>query len=189
MVVRAVNGIRRTNVSSASRASSADVALLIRRLYTGTAHARQSARQSLVALGGPAIGPLTDILLDPKQDWEARWEAAKALGEMGTSAVAPTLVRALEDPDFGVRWVAAEGLADLGRAGLPALMRGLIERPNSIWLRRRAHQALRMLAERGHRELVAPVLAALEGTEPQATLPIAAERVLAQLTRTENRVA
>jgi HEAT repeat protein len=124
---------------------------------------RQLARRSLVAIGEPALEPLTAALRD--RDLNVRWEAAKALGEMGDPTAAPALVRALEDKAFGVRWLAAEALISFGRDGLAPLLRALAERPDSPWLREGAHHVLRFLANRGLQSLVGPLVATLERVE------------------------
>ena len=129
-----------------------------------------------MTLGHPAVGPLIP-LLDDGHD-HVRWEAAKSLGEIGDPAVAPALVKTLEDRDAGVRWLAAEGLIRMRRAGLPALFHALIERPDSVWLREGAHHVLHALAKHGLADRVSAVLAALEDIEPEAAIPAAARKAL-----------
>jgi HEAT repeat protein len=137
---------------------------------------RQNARAALVALGAAAVPRLVEALACSSD--QVRWEAAKALAEISSPAAAAALVRALEDDNGGVRWVAAEGLIALGREGLEPLLRALIERSHSPWLRQGAHHVLRMLARRGYEQVVAPVLAALEGAGPALEAPIAAVQAL-----------
>ena len=117
---------------------------------------RQHARELLVAMGGPAVKPLVELLGDPEQ--VMRWEAAKALGEIADPRAARGLAMALEDTDFEVRWLTAEGLIALGRRGLPELMEVLIRRPQSMWVRQGTRHVLRELAGKGIGDLVAPVL-------------------------------
>lgn len=136
----------------------------------------QNARAALVALGAAATPRLIEAL--ERAGDRVRWEAAKALVEIGSPTAAAALVRALEDDNGAVRWVAAEGLIALGAEGLEPLLRALIERSDSPWLRQGAHRVLRALAVRGHRRDVAPVLAALEGVEPALEVPIAAMQAL-----------
>jgi HEAT repeat protein len=144
---------------------------------------RQTARRSLVAVGEPAVGALVGALNDKKA--YIRWEAAKALGEIGSPKAAPALVRALEDGGFGVRWLAAEGLIALGREGLPPLLQALIERPDSTWLRDGAHHVLRVLADRGLHDLVAPAVVALDSLDPELDIVTEAHSVLEALGREE----
>jgi hypothetical protein len=137
--------------------------------------ARMSAREALVAIGGPAVPALTEALVNPIR--HVRWEAAKALGQIGDPAAAEALVRALEDEIFGVRWLAAEGLIAVGRQGLKPLLQALIHRSDSDWLRQGAHHVLHELARAGLEE-VRPVLAALEDIEPSIDVPPAARTAL-----------
>lgn len=145
--------------------------------------ARQRARYSLVAIGQPAVPALIKALTDPSG--QRRWEAAKALGRIRDPSAAPALVRALEDQDFGVRWLAAEGLISLKRAGLPPLLQALAKHPDSVWIREGAHHVCRMLVDHDLHDLVAPVMAALDGIEPVLEAPRAAQAALKMLTHSD----
>jgi sporulation protein YlmC with PRC-barrel domain len=136
---------------------------------------RVSARESLVAIGGPAVPALVEALGNPNR--HLRWEAAKALSQIGDPAAAEALVKALEDELFGIRWLAAEGLIAVGREGLKPLLRALIQRSDSDWLRQGAHHVLHELARTGLEE-VRPVLAALEDIEPSIDVPLVARTTL-----------
>jgi HEAT repeat protein len=153
-----------------------DIGSLIAALASPDRVTRQTARETLVAVGHPAVGPLI-ALLDDRHD-HVRWEAAKSLADIGDPAAAQALVQTLEDRDAGIRWLAAEGLIRMRRAGLKPLFQALIERPDSPWLREGAHHVLHALAKTGLAEGAMPVLDALEGIEPSATLPSAARRAL-----------
>jgi HEAT repeat protein len=126
----------------------ADIGSLVAALASSDRVTRQNAREALVALGHPAVGPLI-ALLDDRND-HVRWEAAKSLSEIGDPAAAEALVRTLEDREAGVRWLAAEGLIRMRKASLPPLWpevrailyRALIELPDSQWLREGAHDVL-----------------------------------------------
>jgi HEAT repeat protein len=142
--------------------------------------ARQRARHSLVAAGHPAVPALVEALTDPNT--HRRWEAAKALGAIRDPAAAPALVRAMEDEDFGVRWLAAEGVIGLQSAGLAPLLQALAEHPERVWIREGAHHVCRMMVDHDLHDLVAPVLAALDGVEPVLEAPRAAQAALEALT-------
>jgi HEAT repeat protein len=142
--------------------------------YDGVA--RQHARRALVAIGGPAVASLIEALADPNDD--VRWEAAKALGQIGDPVAAEALVRALEDKSSGVRWLAAKGLIALGREGLVPLLRALEQRSDAEWLREGAHHVLHDLARGDLEGVLSPVLAALEGIEPTMEVPWAARAAL-----------
>jgi HEAT repeat protein len=140
---------------------------------------RQRARRSLVVLGALAVPSLTRALNDPSD--HKRWEAAKALGQIRDPVSAPALVHALEDRDFGVRWLVAEALIALDDKALAPLLEAMTRHSASRWLREGAHHVLRMLADKDLHDLVAPVLAALDGVEPVLEVPQAARAALDEL--------
>jgi len=152
---------------------------------------REHARWQLVALRDLAVFPLIDALEDP--DWHVRWEAAKALHDIGDARAAPALVRALRDRRFGVRWLASDALIALREAGLAPLFGALVHNGDSIYLRNGAHHVLSDLS-RGHVgrdvvDVIKPVLKALEGMEPSITVPMAASKVLEELPKRVRRGA
>jgi len=129
------------------------------------------------------VGPLVKTLAS-KKHW-IRWEAAKALGQIGNPAAAEALVRTLEDEMFDVRWLVAEALVTVGREALVPLLHALVERADSEWLREGAHHVFHDLA-RGKSDLsgvLQPVLAALEDIEPVLEVPLAAKEALNKLAR------
>lgn len=138
---------------------------------------RRQAREQLVAMGGVIIPVLLTALMDPSD--QVRWQAAKVLGEIGDPAAASGLVKALEDEAFEVRWRAAEALATFGCDGLIPLLQALKQHSGSVYLREGAHHVLRALAAISTlKDLVTPVLAALETVEPVMTVPVAANAAL-----------
>jgi HEAT repeat protein len=163
----------------------AAISSLITALASDEGRVRESARRRLVHLGRPAVRPLMKALAGG--DAHTRWEAAKALGYLADPDAAPTLVRALQDDEFGVRWLAAEGLILLGGDGLEPVLRALIKRSDSVLLRQGAHHVLRALAKSGFREVLRPVLAALDGLEPWLQVPLAAEDARDALARTRKQ--
>ena len=141
---------------------------------------RQGARAALVALAQRAVPGLLTALMDVSG--ETRWEAARALREIGDPVTAPALVRALEDENFDIRWIAAEGLIALGQDALNPLLEALVRRPSSRWLLKGAHHVLDALDKQGVlEEREQPVLAALEANEPALSVPPAAESALVAL--------
>lgn len=137
---------------------------------------RLRARRKLVVVNGPAVPMLVRMLSSPVR--LERWEAAKTLAEIADPRSAAALVRALEDDDHDVRWVAGEALVAVGRDALRPLLEALMERSDSLWLRKRSHYVLGGLRERHGIEEVGPVLRALEGPAPEEGVPIAAWRLL-----------
>jgi HEAT repeat protein len=128
---------------------------------------RHKARRALTFIGKRAVPDLIPLLRDPNDD--VRWEAAKALSEIIAPGAAPDLVATLDDHNYGVRWLAAEGLIAIGQDALPPLLKSLTERSDSAWIREGAHHVLHDLADKDLRvkNLAAPVIAALEGIEPE----------------------
>jgi HEAT repeat protein len=130
---------------------------------------RVKARHALVALGKAAVPSLIEALKG--EHYLMRWEAAKALGEIGDPGAAPALVKALEDEAFDVRWLAGEGLIKMNIKGLKPLLQALEHRGDSALLREGAHHVFHDLAKGGLRKFLSPVLAALEALEPAGELP------------------
>jgi HEAT repeat protein len=155
---------------------SATIVSLVADLASQDELVRTEARQTLVGMREPAVSPLIEALRDPRS--QVRWEASKTLGEIANPTAAPALVRALRDDEFGVRWLAAEGLIALGPRGLEPLLRALIGRSDSVWLRQGAHHVLHDLAKGELKETLQPVVAALQGLEPSLEAPRAARTAL-----------
>jgi HEAT repeats len=157
------------------------VATLVAELASDDGPTRERARLALVQVGSPAVPLLVEALGDRRQ--QVRWEAAKALVQIADPAAAAAFVGALEDREFSIRWLAAEGLIALERAGLEPLLRALIERPDSFYLREGAHHVIHDLHHRGGplKPVLEPVLLALDGTEPGLAAPWEAERALGAL--------
>ena len=137
---------------------------LINTLSSHKDKAREGARHTLVAMGKAAVSSLIEALTN--KNTLMRWEAAKALGEIGDPETAPVLVKALEDEEFDVRWLAAEGLIKMNIKALKPLLEALEHRGDSVLLREGAHHVFHDLAKGGLRKFLVPVLAALEALEP-----------------------
>ena len=137
---------------------------LINTLSSHKDKAREGARHTLVAMGKAAVPSLIEALKN--KNTLMRWEAAKALGEIGDPETAPVLVKALEDEEFDVRWLAAEGLIKMNIKALKPLLEALEHRGDSVLLREGAHHVFHDLAKGGLRKFLVPVLAALEALEP-----------------------
>jgi HEAT repeat protein len=137
---------------------------LINTLSSHKDKAREAARHTLVAMGKAAVPSLIEALRN--KNTLMRWEAAKALGEIGDPETAPVLVKALEDEEFDVRWLAAEGLIKMNIKALKPLLEALEHRGDSVLLREGAHHVFHDLAKGRLRKFLVPVLAALEALEP-----------------------
>ncbi len=146
-----------------------DIMYLINALSSYNDLSRVEARKALVAMGSQVVPFLAEAL--KHRDTLRRWEAAKALGEIGDPKGAPALVMALEDEEFDVRWLAAKGLIEMNVKGLKPLFQALIERSDSALLREGAHHVLHDLAKGELRVYLVPILIAMEDMEPTVHVP------------------
>ncbi len=142
---------------------------------------RQRARETLVAVGEPAIPSLVALLANSQV--RLRWEAAKALTEIPDPAAIPGLVSLLADPKSEIRWLAAIGLINLGNRSVPHVLQALTEQAESKGFRDASHHVLHDLSERNVvvREILAPMLAVLGETEPAGVISSRAEMTLHEL--------
>ncbi len=91
------------------------------------------AYDELVFVGEPVVPQLSEILADPEAG-NARWMAAKALGQIGSAECALVLLGALDDPWFQVRRLAAEGLGFIGDPGLRTALEELAANDPYLYL-------------------------------------------------------
>jgi HEAT repeat protein len=163
--------------------SQQDIEMLISELSCDDIIRCQTARRSLVSMGHKAVPALSEALKS-SQHW-VRWEAAKALSQIGDPESTNTLVRSLTDKEFDVRWIAAEGLIFIGEKAVVPLLKALATNPKSTWLREGAHHVLHDMDKGEWTEALLPVMSALEDGVPVLTVPLAAEKALDEIM--ENR--
>jgi len=145
---------------------------------------RQKARESLVALGKPAVSSLNQALQNSTAD-QVRWEAAKALGEIVDIKSIPPLVKALEDSNSDVAWLAAEALSKFKKTAWPPLLRALMKNgSNSVLLHRGVHHVLLNQNEHGFNDLLATLMNALEPNAVPESAIIAANEILKRMKAT-----
>lgn len=161
--------------------SQSKIDTLITTLETSNGKAREEARHALVQM--KAVPALISLLANGNDN--ARWQAAKALAAFHEPNVAAALVGALQDENDGVRWLAAEALSHMAHDGLRPLLHALIDHSGSSDLRHGAHHVLRQMVAMRRYEALQPVLDALDGYEPQLTVPIAAYHALEALELTD----
>jgi HEAT repeat protein len=142
---------------------------------------RIKARRQLVDYKSRAVAPLIKTLSN-KNDY-VRWEAAKALSQIGSPASIRALLRALEDNMFDVRWLAAEGLIRIGEKAVVPMLKKLVKHSDSFWLREGIHHVMHDMNKGKFREVLKPVLVALESNEPSLTGPLAARAALNTLVK------
>ena len=144
-------------------------------------------------LGPTAIEPLLQALKHRKS--RVRFEAAMCLRDIGDRRAIDGLVEALADRTFEVRWVAAEGLINIGRPVIPVVLRALMERADSTWLRDGCRHVLSHFAgldlraayhvehhpawvDFDLRDVLSPVTQALEQPGAASRAPVVAVRAL-----------
>jgi len=152
---------------------------LIMTLSSDNDSIRKEARQSLVAIGSPAVPALIEAL--KQKDDHVRREAVKALCEIDDPELAPALIKTLEDEEFDIRWLAAEGIIGLGMNGLKPLLQALIDHGDSPLLLEGAHHVIHYMAKGGLRKYLGPVLSSLEGIGAAVKAPNAAFHALEML--------
>ena len=119
---------------------------------------------------------------DSRQDPREREQAIYYLAEHPSPRGIQTMVRLLEDDDFGVRWVAAVGLSRVGEAALPELLEALVD-PHRVAdprLREGAYHVLHYNFSPMVSELAWDLMKALKGSAADITTLEAASRVLAR---------
>jgi HEAT repeat protein len=166
---------------SGSNVAKPTIKSLIADLASQDGVVRVKARLQLVAYKKRAVAPLIKTLSN-ENDW-VRWEAAKALSQIGNPESIQALLEALSDKKFEVRWLAAEGLIRIGRKAIVPLLEALVKHSDSYWLRQGIHHVLHDINRGNIRKVLRPVLAALEGPEPSLEVPQAAQAALAALAK------
>jgi HEAT repeat protein len=156
-----------------------DIDELINQLTSRQFALRRHARETLVRMGERAVPSLIKSLSG--RNSQLRWRVAKALIEIGDPRAADALVACLDDKDAGTRWVMAEAVIALGRDALAPLLRALIARSDSFAVLEGAHHVLHQLPRGPDREILHPVLIALEGPAPADAAPVAAAEALEKL--------
>ncbi len=154
-----------------------DTTSLIEQLGDVDGFIRMHAREILICTGKPAIPQLLYALTSSQS--QLRWQIIKVLEGIQDPASAAALVSCLKDDNAGVRWAASDALIHLRRGALVPLFRALVLDYDSLWLRQGAHHILHIFRDAGALnpdELA--VFDALEGIEPTASVPWAAEKAL-----------
>ena len=100
---------------------------------------RKSAEDALANIGKPAVGPLTEVMNNPDENFNSRESAIGALGKIGEPAVEP-LIQALDNLDLELRAGAAYSLREIGEPAVDSLIQAL-ENDNPQ-VRARAAEAL-----------------------------------------------
>jgi hypothetical protein len=157
-----------------------DTQSLIKQLSSSDGFQRLQAREALTCIGKPIILELLKTL--SIANIQLRWEIIKVLEGINDPTTIPILVQQLKYDNAGVRWAASNALIEMGRDSIPALLEALLHDFDSLWLRQSAHHILHVMKDDGKLyDEEEKVLTALEGVEPSAAVPWAAERALEAL--------
>ena len=141
---------------------------LIKELGSSNGLARLQARETLVAIGEPALGSLVELLGDSEA--QLRWEAAKALTEIPEPAAIPGFIALLADRRSEIGWLAAVGLINMGSRSVPYVLQALTGQAGSKAFRQACHHVLNDLAKRNTvlQGILAPVVDVLGNVDPDA---------------------
>jgi HEAT repeat protein len=153
-----------------------DISALINDLSSKDGIKRHKARIALVEIGAPSVEPLVKALGDRSQT--ARWESAKALGQIMDPRSIDALVKALQDRLFDVRWLAAEALIAIGDKSVKPLLQALIDYPGSEYVREGAHHVLHDLRGGQYGDILGPVITSMEDATFTLDVPLHARKAL-----------
>ena len=162
-----------------SKPESTNVDSLIVDLTCDVVTRCQNARRALIKMGSTAV-PILIQALNNKNQW-VRWEAMKALSQIGDPTATEELIKLLEHKDFDMRWMAAEGLIAIGRNALPPLFRALIDHSDSTWLQEGAHHVLHDMRRGDLDKILKPVMKSLESVGASSEITVEAEKALQQI--------
>ncbi len=155
--------------------------VLIKLLENTDDKERRKARKSLVNMGKKAVLPLS-LVMENSNVYKARWEAAKALGEICDPRSIPSLVKALNDKESDVAWLAAKALQKFKKAAWPELLNSLVNQGAvSVPLRRGAHHIFHKQHSKGFSDLLDDLKKSLENDTVPESIPVAAYKLLSSM--------
>lgn len=132
-----------------------------------------------MAKGPEAIPGLRELLSSSEK--HLRWEAMKALADMGDPEALPIFAEQLESEDSDLRWMAAEGFINVGARAVRPLLELVLGSADSVFVLAGAHHVFREL----HRHHALPegfpaeeLLRALKTTSLRERLKVVAHGAL-----------
>lgn len=173
------NSTRATTALGA--APAADASAAVTGLGAGDFHDRWEQSRQIADLGEAALGDLLAMLQADDQDWEARWFAARALGDFDRPEVIAALVKTFATTaDEDLRQAVAAALTQIGPAAIAALGQQLAQpalRPVAVQALARIHHPatvplLLEVLEDARSPVRATALDALGTFADPATLPV-----------------
>lgn len=160
---------------------SAAVRTTVARLGTGDFHDRWEQSRQIADLGDAALDDLLAMLQDNDCDWEARWFAARALGEFDRPEVIAALVSTFATTtDEDLRQAMAAALTQIGPGAIAALGEQLAQpalRPAAVQALARIHHSatipwLKLAMADGRSPVRATALDALSAFADPTLLPL-----------------
>lgn len=139
-----------------------EVAEWVPGLMSSSTHDRKQARQNLEAFGVDIL-PDLDKLLQTK-DKQLRWETAKIIESLGSRESIETFISLLHDEYSDIRWIATEGLIRVGRISIVPLLKEVIEKGDSTFVREGAHHVFSRLFSKEENKQFRDLLHALKGS-------------------------
>lgn len=152
---------------------------LVRALAKDRDLIHREARRALSELGLLAEPALLEALNHP--DAHIRWHAARALGEVGDDRAITLLAEGLVDENRSVRWASAEALAHLDLAAVPTILALLSRHKLDVQQREAIAHALRSMPLRSTRDMLHPLLMALDSASAGYDAPSLAAQLMNRL--------
>ena len=129
--------------ATAALGAAADASAAVSGLGAGDFHDRWEQSRQITELGEAALGDLLALLQADDQDWEARWFAARALGNFDRPEVIAALVAtSATTADEDLRQAVAAALTQIGPAAIAALGQQIAQpdlRPAAVQALARIH--------------------------------------------------
>ena len=170
---------RRSARKEGSRIAAPRIAHLLEEIQSKDALVRTQARATLITAGARVVPQVVALLEEAGP--ELRREIARILAEVPDRRAAVALVELLEDDQADVRALAAAGLVSIGREGLVPVLEALLKRHESVVLRTGIREVLHELAVAELQVLLAPIVLALDGADPETDLREPASRALRRM--------
>ena len=178
---QAIKLLEELKIEWSIQATDRNIQSLIADLASKNGFERMRARRAVVKVGTRAVVPLLEILSGSRG--VNRWEAAKALSQIGSPSATEALINALTDRNFDIRWLAAEGLISIGEPALVPLLHELIKNPQAEYLKEGVHHYLHEINNEKLNTVILPVIKALESPEMVLEVPLSAKNALNFLAR------
>ena len=172
--------VRRDTSKAARPRRRDDPDRVVRDLMSGDLETRERAEADLSHDGTQFVPSLLRVLT--KGDAHQRATSVRILSAIHDPSIAPTLTRALDDDDVSVRWEAGRGLIALGRSGITTALHALITHQlPAPQLKASIRQVLLGVDDEGLKDILTPVLRALEHHVPDEELMVTAYKAIAIL--------